>query len=152
MFATYFCNCLFMNHELIVTEPQGLSRSFWLICLLSGEHEVPLEMWSLWSVHSNWAGTCHLWHAYANWVLFTVHLPCSQRRVFTSFLSWSLLSVAFQPQRQSEAPEGGNFSTLRIFTIKTLREQLTTPCKVCYLLPSLAFFFWVLLYGKAICG
>lgn len=65
-----------MNHDLIVTEPQGLSRFFSLGYLSSGEHGVH---WSCGRCGQDTAigqETVVYRMSMTNWVLFSIHLPC----------------------------------------------------------------------------
>lgn len=112
-----------------------------------------LEVQSLWSVHSNQAGTGRLWHAYAKQGHFSrsLSLAFPEKGVHSFSLLVALVSSLLTPKTQIEAPEGDNFLT-QDFHYRTLWEQLTTLCKVSYFLLSLAFFSWVLLHGKAMRG
>lgn len=76
-------------------------------------------MWSLWPVHSNRAGTCPLWHAYAKLgpLFHSPSLPSSEKGVHSFSFLVALISSLLTPNTQSEAPEGDNFITLRIFTV-----------------------------------
>lgn len=78
-----------------------------------------LEVQSLWSVHSNQAGTGRLWHAYAKGGHFScsLSLPSTEKGVHSFSLLVALVSSLLTPKTQIEAPEGDNFLTLRIFTI-----------------------------------
>jgi len=76
------------------------------------------EMRPLWSVHSNQAGTCCLWHASAKrGPLFrSPSLPSSEKGVHSFSLLVTLTSSLLTPKMQSQAPKGHNFLTLRVFT------------------------------------
>lgn len=140
MFATSFWNSLFMNHNLIVTEPQGMSHSFCLGCLSSGEHEVHWRCGGC----GQFTGrkllfTECIWQTGSS---FPFTFPALLRSVNSFCLLVSLISILLTPNTQSEPPEGGSI-LVEDFHYRTLWEQLTTLCSflltlISYLISGIA--------------
>lgn len=101
-----------------------------------------LELWSLWSGHSNRAGNLFtecLWQTGSS---FPFTFPALLRSVNSFCLLVCLISSLLTPNTQSEAPEGDNILS-KDFHYRALWEQLTTLCSYLLTLLSNLRYCWM---------